>query len=66
MGIESGEHCGKDFLFLFDLLAHTSGLESTLRLLTYADADFQNMCQPRLIPQPLEAIIRIINYLIII
>ena len=65
MGMESGEHCGKDFLFLFDLLAHTSGLESTLRLLTYADADFQNMCQPRFIPQPLE-VIRIITYLIFI
>ncbi len=27
---------GKDFLFLFDLLAHTCGLESTLRVLTHS------------------------------
>ncbi len=31
---------GKDFLFLFDLLAHTCGLESTLRVLTHSDDTF--------------------------
>jgi hypothetical protein len=31
---------GKDFLFLFDLLAHTCGLESTLRVLTHSDETF--------------------------
>jgi hypothetical protein len=35
-----GTRAGKDFLFLFDLLAHTSGLESTLRVLTHSDEKF--------------------------
>ena len=39
---------GRDFIFLFDLLAHTSGIESTLRLLTHSDETFYNICQPRL------------------
>ena len=39
---------GRDFIFLFDLLAHTSGIESTLRVLTHADHTFQQICQPRI------------------
>ena len=39
---------GQDFLFLFDLLAHTSGIESTLRVLTHADETFKNICLPKL------------------
>jgi hypothetical protein len=39
---------GKDFLFLFDLLAHTSGIESTLRVLTHSDDDFYEICKPNL------------------
>ena len=31
-----GPRDGKDFLFLFDLLSHTCGLESTLRVLTHS------------------------------
>ena len=39
---------GKDFLFLFDLLAHTAGIESTLRVLTHADETFRKICLPKL------------------
>ena len=39
---------GKDFLFLFDLLSHTSGIESTLRVLTHADETFRKICLPKL------------------
>ena len=38
---------GKDFLFLFDLLSHSSGIESTLRVLTHADDNFRELCQPK-------------------
>ena len=37
---------GEDFLFLFDLLAHTCGLESTLRVLTHSDETFHEICKP--------------------
>lgn len=37
---------GQDFLFLFDLLAHTCGLESTLRVLTHSDDTFYEICKP--------------------
>ena len=37
---------GEDFLFLFDLLAHTCGLESTLRVLTHSDQTFHEICKP--------------------
>ena len=39
---------GKDFLFLFDLLAHNCGLESTLRVLTHSDDYFYEICKPNL------------------
>ncbi|XP_023343416.1 uncharacterized protein LOC111712896 [Eurytemora carolleeae] len=39
---------GEDFLFLFDLLAHSSGIESTLRVLTHSDDTFRKICLPRL------------------
>ena len=39
---------GKDFFFLFDLLAHSSGFESTLRVITHADDTFKLICQPRI------------------
>ena len=39
---------GKDFLFLFDLLAHTAGMESTMRVLTHADDTFRKICLPKL------------------
>ena len=38
---------GKDFLFLFDLLSHTSGIEATLRVLTHADETFRRICVPQ-------------------
>ena len=38
---------GQDFLFLFDLLCHTSGIESTLRVLTHADETFRKLCLPK-------------------
>ena len=41
------KHDGEDFLFLFDLLAHTCGLESTLRVLTHSDEKFHEICKPR-------------------
>ena len=37
---------GQDFLFLFDLLAHSCGLESTLRVLTHSDDTFHDICKP--------------------
>ena len=46
--IEIEKTHGKDFLFLFDMLAHTSGLESTLRVLTHADETFRKICLPKL------------------
>lgn len=42
---------GKDFLFLFDLLAHTCGIESTLRVLTHSDENFYEIFKPNLHPQ---------------
>jgi thiamine pyrophosphokinase len=42
---------GKDFLFLFDLLAHTCGLESTLRVLTHSDEKFYEICKPNMEPR---------------
>ena len=39
---------GKDFIFLFDLLAHNLGIESTLRVLTHSDDTFHQICRPRL------------------
>ncbi len=41
---------GEDFLFLFDLLAHTCGLESTLRVLTHSDETFYELCRPKFDP----------------
>ena len=46
--LDYDEHSGKDFLYLFDLLAHTSGIDSTLRVLTYADSEFHHMCMPKI------------------
>ena len=46
--IEFEECAGEDFLFLFDKLAHTSGIESTLRVLTHADDMFKKICLPNL------------------
>ena len=45
VGVLGGRE-GKDFLFLFDLLAHTCGLESTLRVLTHSDEKFYEICKP--------------------
>ena len=42
---------GKDFLFLFDLLAHCCGLEATLRVLTHSDNQFYDMFKPILNPE---------------
>ena len=38
---------GEDFLFLFDLLAHSCGLELTLRVLTHSDEKFYEICKPK-------------------
>ena len=40
------EHDGEDYLFLFDLVAHTCGKSSILRVLSYTDPDFAELCQP--------------------
>jgi hypothetical protein len=37
-----------DFLFLFDLLAHSFGLEPTLRVLTHSDLIFYQICKPNI------------------
>ena len=39
---------GEDFLFLFDLVAHSCGLEATLRVLTHSDATFYEICKPNI------------------
>ena len=46
--VETETTSGRDFLFLFDMLAHTSGIESTLRVLTHADETFRRICLPKL------------------
>ena len=46
--VELEKNEGEDFLFLFDLLAHTSGIEATLRVLTHADETFRKICLPKL------------------
>ena len=40
---------GKDFLFLFDLLAHSCGIEITLRVLTHSDDQFHKIFRPNLV-----------------
>ena len=40
---------GKDFLFLFDMLAHTCGIEITLRVLTHSDDQFYRIFKPNLV-----------------
>lgn len=46
---------GSDFLFLFDLLAHSCGIESTLRVLTHSDDTFYEICRPNMAsPQDLQ------------
>ncbi|TRY63902.1 hypothetical protein TCAL_14320 [Tigriopus californicus] len=40
---------GEDFLFLFDFLAHSYDLESTLRVLTHSDEVFHAICKPNLL-----------------
>ena len=43
---------GKDFLFLFDMLAHTCGIEITLRVLTHSDEQFYKIFRPNLVVRP--------------
>ena len=43
---------GKDFLFLFDMLAHTCGIEITLRVLTHSDDQFYRIFKPNLVVSP--------------
>eukprot|EP00092_Neocalanus_flemingeri_P001833 GFUD01001954.1.p1 GENE.GFUD01001954.1~~GFUD01001954.1.p1 ORF type:complete len:952 (+),score=205.85 GFUD01001954.1:214-3069(+) len=42
------ESKGRDFLFLFDLVAHTCGQPATLRVLSYTAPTFAQLCQPSL------------------
>merc|ERR1711892_1356082 len=42
------ESKGRDFLFLFDLVAHTCGQPATLRVLSYTAPTFAKLCQPAL------------------
>ena len=44
----NGTSKGKDFLFLFDLLAHSCGIEMTLRVLTHSDDQFYEIFKPKL------------------
>merc|ERR1711971_599320 len=39
---------GEDFLFLFDLVAHTCGPPATLRVLSFTAPTFASLCQPEL------------------
>ena len=54
---------GKDFLFLFDLLAHTSGIEATLRVLTHADETFRRICVPQVRELWMEGFYRLLSSL---
>lgn len=40
------DYPGKDFVFLFDLLGHNYGLESTLKMLSHTDRGFTNLLTP--------------------
>ena len=42
------ESKGEDFLFLFDLVAHTCGQPATLRVLSFTADTFAVLCQPEL------------------
>ena len=42
------ETTGKDFLFVFDLLAQTCGKAATLRVLSFSATSFEDLCQPEL------------------
>ena len=44
---ENINYPGKDFIFLFDLLAHNYGLESTLKMLSHCDQEFHNLLTPK-------------------
>ena len=37
-----------DFLFLFDLIAHTCGKSATLRVLSYSAPSFEDLCKPKI------------------
>ena len=37
-----------DFLFLFDLIAHTCGKSATLRVLSYTAPSFEKLCKPEI------------------
>ena len=41
---------GRDFLLLFDLLSHTQGLSSSLRILSHCSPTFADICEPDLDP----------------
>ena len=47
-GTQLLESKGEDFLFLFDLVAHTCGQPATLRVLSFTAPTFANLCQPEL------------------
>ena len=42
------ESRGEDFLFLFDLVAHSCGQPATLRVLSYTAPTFYELCKPEL------------------
>ena len=42
------ESAGEDFLFLFDLVAHSCGQPATLRVLSYTAPTFYELCKPEL------------------
>ena len=48
LGSNRLQDSGADFLFLFDLLAHSCGLEATLRVLTHSDPTFYEICKPNI------------------
>ena len=39
---------GLDFLFLFDLIAHTCGKAATLRVLSFSAPSFHDFCKPQI------------------
>jgi len=48
------ESPGKDFLFLFDLIAHTCGISATLRVLSFSAHSFEEFCQPRILEKMMQ------------
>ena len=53
---------GLDFLFLFDLIAHTCGKAATLRVLSFSAPSFHDFCKPQIQVTNLDCLLSIYKY----